>query len=589
MAKLYPTIADLSNTSFKRAKPTNEELEILKFFDTNLNDSYEVFFKPFFNGMRPSFVIYREKSGLLMIDYYKSFSDFQGILPNKKFDLQKFELLDLSITPEEQSLHKKSLLTTIHGAAIVNESKKDIFEKFSKVKFYTYFSYSKFFVAPIFNYYLKKSHLKCDSQFFPLEPFKEIRRYLMPSLHRLEEGKIFYPNSKQSLLITSRVGDQRIKGVAGTGKTTVLAHRAVNSNVRTESEVLILSFNITIRHYIKLKIENVRSEFLRSDFHISHYHDFFKNQSIQYKNSKPSIGDWENIDYFEDVKDQIPKYKTIIIDETQDYKRQWVEILKKYFLQPDGEFVIFFDENQDIYHRNNKGTYPMIGRPNELTKSYRLSTGISNLTKEFYNNFMDNQEPFEIELEENTLNFNEFRENISYKYFDNLVTNEILYNYIKATITITNSSPDDIGIIGTEISTIREMEYYFRTIKCETTTRMFESKEEYNEILKKHPDGEKSLKFKLDLKKVRRQYKLHKFNLVTGNMKFSSLHSFKGWEIHTVFLIVNDNHNSTHLEDEEDFINDQLIYTGITRARHNLNIINIGNAKYNDFFSIEIA
>jgi superfamily I DNA/RNA helicase len=340
-----------------------------------------------------------------------------------------------------------------------------------------------------------------------------------------------------------------------------------------------------------LKIENVRKEFLRSDFHISHYHDFFRNQSIQYKNSKPSIGDWENVDYFEDVKDRIPKYKAIIIDETQDYKRQWVEILKKYFLHPYGEFVIYFDENQDIYHRKNKGTYPMIGRPNELTKSYRLSKDISNLTKKFYNNFMEDGEPFEIELEENTLNFNEFRENISYKYFDNAVTDETLYNYIKSTITVTNSSPDDIGIIGTAISKVREMEYFFRTVKSETTTRMFESKEEYDEILKKNPDGEKSQKFKMDLKAIRRQYKLHKFNLVTGHMKFSSLHRFKGWEIHTVFLIINENENhySTQLDEEEDFINDQLIYTGITRARHNLNIINIGNAKYHAFFSSEIS
>jgi superfamily I DNA/RNA helicase len=484
----------------------------------------------------------------------------------------------------------RSLLSTIHGAAIINESKQDINTKFNDVKFYTFFSYRDFFDAQLFDYYLKKIHLKYDSQFYPAEPYKEIRRHLMPSLHKLEEGKIFYPNTKQASLIISKEGDQRIKGVAGTGKTTVLAHKAVYSNERTKSEVLILSFNITIRHYIKYKIENVRKEFLRSDFHISHYHDFFKNQSIQFKNSKPIIVDWENVNYFEDVKNRLPKYKSIIIDETQDYNTKWVEILKKYFLQADGEFVIYFDENQDIYQRKNKGRYPMIGRPNELTKSYRLSKNISNLTKKFYNNFMENAEPFEIEVEANTFNFNEFRENISYKYFDKAVTDDILYNYIKSTITITNSSPDDIAIIGTTISKIREMEYYFRTIKSETTTRMFESKEEYDSILKDHPEGEKSQKFKMDLKTLRRQYKLHKFNLVTGNMKFSSIHSFKGWEIHTVFFIINEIENNDSAQvDEEDFINEQLIYTGITRARHNLNIINIGNTKYDSFFSHEIS
>ena len=162
MAKLYPSIADLQNTTFKRAKPTKEEFELLKFFDTNLNDGYEVFFRPFFNGMRPSIVIFREKSGLLILDYYESFADFRGILPNKKFDLQKFELLDLSITPEEKSLHMRSLLSTIHGAAIINESKEDISEKFQDVKFYTFFPYLDFFNASLFDYYLKKNYLKYE-------------------------------------------------------------------------------------------------------------------------------------------------------------------------------------------------------------------------------------------------------------------------------------------------------------------------------------------------------------------------------------------------------------------------------------------
>ena len=166
-----------------------------------------------------------------------------------------------------------------------------------------------------------------------------------------------------------------------------------------------------------------------------------------------------------------------------------------------------------------------------------------------------------------------------------------MYQYIKKQITLSNSSPDDIAIIGTSIGKVRDIENYFRTVKNEATTRMFESSEEYNELVKKTPEGEDSGKFKMALKDIRRQYKLHKFNLVTGSMKFSSLHSFKGWEIHTLFLIINegDIQNTSFLdESEDDFLNEQLIYTGITRARHNLNIINIGCYKYHDFFENEI-
>ncbi len=156
----------------------------------------------------------------------------------------------------------------------------------------------------------------------------------------------------------------------------------------------------------------------------------------------------------------------------------------------------------------------------------------------------------------------------------------------------TNSNPDDIAIIGTSINLIREIEYYFRIKKNEKTTRMFESKEEFDKIIEDTPEGERSAKFKMKIKDLRREYKIHKFNLKTGTMKFSSLHSFKGWEIHTLFLIIsedNENHDSLFKEDQDEvFVNHELIYTGITRARNNLNIINIGVNRYNDFFISEI-
>ena len=121
---------------------------------------------------------------------------------------------------------------------------------------------------------------------------------------------------------------------------------------------------------------------------------------------------------------------------------------------------------------------------------------------------------------------------------------------------------------------------------------MFESKEEYDNLIKETPEGENSIKFKMKLKDLRREYKLHKFNLATGTMKFSSLHSFKGWEIHTLFLIISENsegqNTNFHEEQDDTFINHELIYTGITRARNNLNIINIGVDKYNEFFKSEI-
>lgn len=60
----------------------------------------------------------------------------------------------------------------------------------------------------------------------------------------------------------------------------------------------------------------------------------------------------------------------------------------------------------------------------------------------------------------------------------------------------------------------------------------------------------------------------------TGTMKLSTVHSFKGWEVHTAIVIIEPEDDQTEFETAE------LIYTGFTRARVNLLIVNIGNTNY---------
>lgn len=58
----------------------------------------------------------------------------------------------------------------------------------------------------------------------------------------------------------------------------------------------------------------------------------------------------------------------------------------------------------------------------------------------------------------------------------------------------------------------------------------------------------------------------------SGTVKVSTIHSFKGWESETVFLILeNFNFQMTF---------DEILYTGITRTRANLILINYGNKEY---------
>lgn len=86
----------------------------------------------------------------------------------------------------------------------------------------------------------------------------------------------------------------------------------------------------------------------------------------------------------------------------------------------------------------------------------------------------------------------------------------------------------------------------------------------------------KTKKLHDEIDKIRKNKKLH-FWMNSGMTKFSTVHSYKGWEIKTLFLIVQkDTLETTYKE---------LIYTGFTRCMQNLVIINIDDLRLDEFMN----
>ena len=65
MAQFYPSISDILRFS---VKPTEGELAMLKFIESSLDNSYEVYFNPYLNGDRPDIIILRKGHGALVIE-----------------------------------------------------------------------------------------------------------------------------------------------------------------------------------------------------------------------------------------------------------------------------------------------------------------------------------------------------------------------------------------------------------------------------------------------------------------------------------------------------------------------------------------
>lgn len=147
------------------------------------------------------------------------------------------------------------------------------------------------------------------------------------------------------------------------------------------------------------------------------------------------------------------------------------------------------------------------------------------------------------------------------------------YDLIFEIIKAHQLHPSDCGILSSKVNEIRELDFQIRNSKKEKTTRMFETKEIYQVLKERYPNPKE---FEKEIKNYRRIKKVN-FWMNTGLMKLSTIQSFKGWEIDTLFLILNKN-SELHKEIPE------LVYTGLTRARNNLFIINLMNSNFEDFF-----
>ena len=187
---------------------------------------------------------------------------------------------------------------------------------------------------------------------FKYEYYEEFVRLLSSQWHSYKDGDMnLHLSPRQKQIVKSLNKRLRVKGVAGCGKTQVVAYRAVEQHIRTGERVLIITFNITLIQYIRMRINQVPADFSPNMFEITNYHQFFKSKANQYSNKAILLEDFDNPEFFKPYGDKIKKYKSIIIDEVQDFNESWLKSIITYFLSEGGSVSLFGDGEQNIYGR----------------------------------------------------------------------------------------------------------------------------------------------------------------------------------------------------------------------------------------------
>src|SRR5699024_7610519 len=133
-----------------------------------------------------------------------------------------------------------------------------------------------------------------------------------------------------------------IQGTAGTGKTMIAIEKA--RRLSQNEKVVFLCFNSLLGEFLKKRYEkemtNVTFTNLYAMVAKAYNRRVDEDDIVSFLNSTEDFpNDW--------------KYKSIIVDEGQDFSTNMIEKLKDISILNEGSFYVFYDKNQLVQQRNN--------------------------------------------------------------------------------------------------------------------------------------------------------------------------------------------------------------------------------------------
>lgn len=631
MAQIYPTWTNINRL---RVIPEAGERYLLEYLENNLDDSFEIYFNPYLDGDRPDLIVLKKDYGAVVIEV----KDWNLVSYSVDGQNNWYTGSDKIRSPQKQAFRYKTNLYELHLPVL---GIKEISNKnfYGVVEVYVYFhkasqrelnvlydrahgeassackkinnerhelSHDQY--TKRMDYWEgKKKQINRDKAIsicrdtlegklqkirqlrknvlFTEEIYIDFKRRLQPPTHITNQGAPISFDSKQLNLTESNSEFSKVKGVAGCGKTTILAQRALNARDRHGGNVLILTYNITVRHYIKDTLSRISGRQVPNEFEVVHYHGFIsakmnehgidlKSQLDRFKGSEQQRIEkvYASPDLFANVETE--KYKSIFIDEVQDYEPSWIKIIRDNFLDTDGEMVLFGDQSQNIYQREEGQRESAIvqgfGRWKKLSKSYRSSmeTPLIALFSAFQKEFLipkyADSDVFESAPTQDGLSFDLLAYECSSAKRDLRKILETIQQHIKSH----DLHPNDVVIVASEVEPLFAINSELENI--EKTKVMFETQEEVS-ALPANPKDRAS-----EIEKIRRRKKTFFFQN-SGLIKLSTVHSFKGLEAEAAFFLILPSDTP------------EIVYTGITRAKKHLAIFDVEGSQFNRFFKSEFG
>ena len=214
-----------------------------------------------------------------------------------------------------------------------------------------------------------------------------IRNPLLAESVRYDEPAFIQLTGKQLGYLRFIRGHRRaaIGGCAGSGKTFLAVEEARQLAEEEQKRVRFTCYNQGLAYHIG-EVLGYHKLFDVFDFHQLCVHlgqEAGKRTAYQNDNSP---------DYFNIILPALlteaidvlgPRYDAMIVDEGQDFRSEWWEILPWLLHDPtNGCFYVFFDDNQRVYH--DRSPIPIAQEPYHLDGNCRNTQRIAGVVNQFY-------------------------------------------------------------------------------------------------------------------------------------------------------------------------------------------------------------
>lgn len=193
-------------------------------------------------------------------------------------------------------------------------------------------------------------------------------------------------------------GHRVIHGVAGAGKTLILAHRCQYLAQKHSKPILVLCFNVALASWLRRLIQK---KHLTACVTIRHFHGWCNDLLKQYKVVMPNRNKYEGSSYVQALveqviravdKGQIPtgQYGAVLLDEGHDFEPEWLKLVVQ-MVDPDtASLLLLYDDAQKLYGKNRKQRFSFSsvgikaqGRTTILKINYRNTAEVLTLASEF--------------------------------------------------------------------------------------------------------------------------------------------------------------------------------------------------------------